>query len=56
MMAGVMDEFGEGEHGCPRCLVVGAKDAEVDFEFLVNSFSLSVGLRVEGSGEGILVS
>jgi len=56
MVAGVMNKFGEGKHGCPRRLVVGTKDAEVDFEFLINSFSLSIGLRVEGGGEGILVS
>jgi len=56
MMMGVMNEFGEGKHGRPRGLVVGTKYAEVDFEFLINSFSLSVGLRVKSGGKGVLVS
>ena len=31
--------------------VVGAEDAEISFKFLIGSFSLSVGLRVIGSGK-----
>ena len=35
----------------PGLRVVGTEDAEIGFEFLIGSFSLSVGLRVVGSGE-----
>jgi hypothetical protein len=56
MMSRVMNEFSEWEHGCPASLVIGTEDTKVDFEFLVNSFSLAVALRVECGGKGVLVS
>ena len=35
--------------------VIGAEYAEIGFEFLISSFSLSVGLRVVGGGESYVV-
>ena len=46
-----MMEFGGGKELHPFSWVVGAKDAEISLEFLVGSFSLSVGLRMVCGGE-----
>ena len=35
----------------PGLRVVGTEDAEIGFEFLIDSFGLSIGLRVVGGGE-----
>ena len=51
MWRGVMVEFCGGEELCPFSRVIGAEYAEIGFEFLISSFSLSVGLRVVGGGE-----
>ena len=51
----VMVEFGGGEELHPFSRVIGAEDAEVGLEFLIGSFSLSVGLRMVGSGESYVV-
>ena len=48
-------EFGGGEELHPFCRVIGAEYAEIGFEFLIGSFSLSIGLRVVGSGESYVV-
>ena len=50
-----MVEFSGGKELHPFSRVVGAKDAEISLEFLIGSFSLSVGLRVVGSGESYVV-
>ena len=50
-----MVEFGGGKELHPFSRVIGAEDAEISFEFLIGSFSLSVGLRVVGSGESYVV-
>ena len=46
-----MLKFGSGEEVKPGFGVVGAKDAEVRFYFLIGAFHLSVSLGVVGSGE-----
>ena len=51
MWGRVMVEFGRGEELHPFSRVIGAEDAEIGLEFLIGSFSLSVGLRMIGSGE-----
>ena len=55
MRGGVMVEFGGGKELHPFSRVIGAEDAEISFEFLIGSLSLSVGLRVVGSGESYVV-
>ena len=50
-----MVEFGGGEVLHPFSRVIGAEYAEIGFEFLIGSFSLSVGLRVVGGGESYVV-
>ena len=52
---GVMVEFGRGEELHTFSRVIGAEDAEVGLEFLIGSFSLSVGLRMVGSGESYVI-
>ena len=47
----VMVEFCRGEELCPFSWVIGAEYAEIGFEFLIGSFSLSIGLKVVGGGE-----
>ena len=51
MWGGVMVEFGRGEELHPFSQIIGAEDTEIGLKFLIGSFSLSVGLRVVGSGE-----
>ena len=46
-----MVEFGRGKELHPFSRVIGAEDAEIGLEFLIGSFSLSVSLRMVGSGE-----
>ena len=50
-----MVKFCGGEELRPFSRVIGAEYAEIGFEFLIGSFSLSVGLRVIGSGESYVV-
>ena len=50
-----MVEFGGGKELHPFSWVIGAKDVEISFEFLIGSFSLSVGLRVVCSGESYVI-
>ena len=50
-----MVEFSGGKELYPFSWVVGAEDAEISLEFLIGSFSLSVGLRVVGGGESYVV-
>ena len=50
-----MVEFGGGEELHPFSRVIGAEDAEIRFEFLIGSLSLSIGLRVIGGGESYVV-
>ena len=47
----VVGEFCMGDLFGPRCRVIAAEDSKVGFDFLVDSFSFAVGLRVIGSGE-----
>ena len=44
-----------GEELHPFSRVIGAEDMEIGLEFLIGSFSLSVSLRVVGSGESYVV-
>ena len=50
-----MVEFGGGKELHPFGWIIGAKDAEIGFEFLIGSFSLSIGLRMVGSGESYVI-
>ena len=50
-----MVEFGGGEELHPFSRVISAEDAEVGLEFLIGSFSLSVGLGMIGSGESYVL-
>ena len=50
-----MVEFSGGEELHPFSQVIGAEDAEISLEFLIGSFSLSVGLRMIGSGESYVI-
>ena len=51
MWGGVVLKFGSREELKPGSRVVGAKDAEISFYFLVGAFGLSIGLRVIRGGE-----
>ena len=51
----VMVEFSRGEELHPFSWVIGAEDVEIGLEFLIGSFSLSIGLRMIGSGESYVV-
>ena len=55
MRSRVVVEFGRGEELYPFSWVIGAEDAEIGLEFLIGSFSLSVGLRVVGGGESYII-
>ena len=50
MGGGVVMEFGSSEEMDPGLGLVGAKDPQISFEFLISSFGLSVGLGVVCSG------
>ena len=50
-----MVELGRGKELHPFGWVIGAEDVEIGLEFLIGSFSLSVGLRVIGGGESYVV-
>ena len=50
-----MVEFGGGEELHRFSQVIGTEDAEIGLEFLIGSFSLSVGLGMIGSGESYVV-
>ena len=51
----VVGEFCVGDRFGPRCGIIAAKDTEVGFDFLINSFSFAIGLRVIGGGEGEVI-
>ncbi len=46
----IMREFGKREPITPVCLSVIDEDSKILFDLLVNSFSLSISLWVEGCG------
>ena len=46
-----MVEFCGGKELYPFSWIVGTKDVEISFEFLIGSFGLSISLRMIGSGE-----
>ena len=48
-------EFSRGGELHPFSRVIGAEDAEIGLEFLIGSFSLSIGLRVVDGGESYVV-
>ena len=50
-----MVEFSGGEELHPFSQVIGAEYVKIGLEFLIGSFSLSIGLRVVGSGESYVV-
>ena len=55
MWGRVMVEFSGGKELHPFSWVIGAEDAEIGLEFLIGSFSLSVSLRMVGSGESYVI-
>ena len=55
MWGRVMVEFGGGKELHPFSQVIGAEDAEIGLEFLIGSLSLSISLRVVGSGESYVI-
>ena len=55
MWGRVVVEFGRGEELHPFSRVIGAEDAEIGLELLISSFSLSIGLRMVGSGESYVI-
>ena len=46
----VMGEFSKGKVFNPEVRIFAAIDAEVSFKFLVHAFSLTISLRMIGSG------
>ena len=50
-----MVEFGGGEELHPFSWIIGAEDMEIGLKFLIGSFSLSVSLRMVGSGESYVI-
>ena len=46
-----MMELSGGKEVCPFPWIIGAKDMEISFNFLIGSFSLSIHLGVVCSGE-----
>ena len=50
-----MVEFHRGKELYPFSWIVGTKDAEISFEFLIGSFGLSIGVRMIGSGEANII-
>ena len=55
MQGRVVVEFHRGKELYPFSRIVGTKDAEISFEFLIGSLGLSVGLRMIGSGEANII-
>ena len=55
MRCGVVVEFGRRKKLHPFGWVIGAKDSEISFKFLIGSFGLSIGLRMVGGGESDIV-
>jgi len=51
----IVGEFSKRNLLDPRRRVCSTKDAEIGFDFLIDSFGFSVGLRVVGGGEGEIV-
>ena len=51
MGAMIVSEFCVGDRFGQRCGIIAAEDMKIGLDFLVDSFCLSVGLRVIGSGE-----
>ena len=52
---GVVVKFCQGKELYPFSRVVGAKDAEISFEFLIGSLSLSIHLRMVSCGEANII-
>ena len=50
-----MVKFSGGKELHPFSQVIGAEDAEIGLKFLIGSFSLSVSLRMVGSGESYVI-
>ena len=48
-------KFCQGKKLYPFSRVVGAKDAEICFELLIGSLSLTISLRMIGSGEANII-
>ena len=55
MRGGVVMEFCQGKELYPFSWVVDAKDAEISFKLLIGSLSLSIHLRMVGSGEANII-
>ena len=55
MWGGVVVEFSGGKGLYPFSQVIGAEYVKIGLEFLIGSFSLSIGLRVVGGGESYVI-
>ena len=55
MWGRVVVEFGGGEELYPFGWVVGTEDAEICLQLLIGLLSLTIGLRVIGSGEANII-
>ena len=55
MWGGVMLKFGGRKEIQPGFRVISTEDMKVRFYFLIGTFSLSVGLRMVGSGESDVI-
>ena len=55
MWNGVVLEFSGGKELGPLVRVIGTEDTEISFYFLIGLFSLSIGLRMIGSGKANIV-
>ena len=52
---GIVLQFCGSKELGPLVGVIGAKDTEIDFDFLIGLFGLSVGLRVVHSGKSNII-
>ena len=52
---GIVLEFGRGKELGPLVGIIGTEDTEISLYFLIGSFSLSISLRMIGSGEADIV-
>jgi hypothetical protein len=50
----IVGKFCKREEMCPIILLIIAEDSEELFNFLVDSFSFTIGLRVKDGGKGLI--
>jgi hypothetical protein len=55
MWDGVMDEFSRRQEFGPIMGLIGTKDPQIGLDFLIGSFSLTVGLRMVSGREADII-